>query len=40
MDRGTGYWWAPDDSAIAYERYDESGVDRSGASRSMPTAPK
>lgn len=27
MDRATGYWWAPDDSAIAYERYDESGVD-------------
>jgi dipeptidyl-peptidase-4 len=28
MDRSTGYWWAPDDSAIAYERYDESGVDK------------
>jgi dipeptidyl-peptidase-4 len=27
MDRATGYWWAPDDSAIAFERYDESGVD-------------
>ena len=27
MDRTTGYWWAPDDSAIAFERYDESGVD-------------
>ncbi|GAA0712456.1 S9 family peptidase [Dokdonella soli] len=27
MARATGYWWAPDDSAIAYERYDESGVD-------------
>ncbi|NCT66616.1 MAG: S9 family peptidase [Rhodanobacteraceae bacterium] len=27
MDRLTGYWWAPDDSAIAFERYDESGVD-------------
>jgi dipeptidyl-peptidase-4 len=27
MARPTGYWWAPDDSAIAYERYDESGVD-------------
>jgi dipeptidyl aminopeptidase/acylaminoacyl peptidase len=27
MDRSTGYWWAPDDSAVAYERYDESGVD-------------
>lgn len=27
MARSTGCWWAPDDSAIAYERYDESGVD-------------
>jgi len=27
MARVTGYWWAPDDSQIAYERYDESGVD-------------
>ena len=27
MARFTGYWWAPDDSAIAFERYDESGVD-------------
>lgn len=27
MDRSTGYWWAPDDSAIAFERYDESKVD-------------
>jgi dipeptidyl-peptidase-4 len=27
MDRATGYWWAPDDSAIAFERYDESKVD-------------
>ncbi len=25
--RPTGYWWAPDDSAIAFERYDESAVD-------------
>jgi dipeptidyl-peptidase-4 len=23
MDRSEGYWWAPDDSAIAFERYDE-----------------
>jgi dipeptidyl-peptidase-4 len=23
MDRHTGYWWAPDDSAIAYARIDE-----------------
>ena len=27
MDRPTGYWWAPDDSAIAFERYDEAKVD-------------
>jgi dipeptidyl-peptidase-4 len=27
MARSTGYWWAPDDSEIAYERYDESDVD-------------
>ncbi len=27
MDRNTGYWWAPDDSQIAFARYDESGVD-------------
>ncbi|MEP6483656.1 MAG: S9 family peptidase [Rudaea sp.] len=27
LDRFTGYWWAPDDSAIAYERYDEANVD-------------
>ena len=26
MDRSEGYWWAPDDSAIAFERYDESHV--------------
>lgn len=26
MDRHTGYWWAPDDSAIAFTRTDESGV--------------
>jgi dipeptidyl-peptidase-4 len=26
MDRHTGYWWAPDDSAIAFARYDESKV--------------
>nr|WP_051239975.1 S9 family peptidase [Arenimonas composti] len=26
MDRHTGYWWAPDDSAIAYARIDEAGV--------------
>ncbi|MGC1548345.1 MAG: S9 family peptidase [Rhodanobacter sp.] len=26
MDRSTGYWWAPDDSAIAFERYDEAHV--------------
>jgi dipeptidyl-peptidase 4 len=27
MARDKGYWWAPDDSAIAFERYDESGVE-------------
>ena len=26
MDRTAGYWWAPDDSRIAVERVDESGV--------------
>lgn len=26
MGRRTGYWWAPDDSAIAYTRIDESPV--------------
>ncbi|PBJ81536.1 S9 family peptidase [Lysobacteraceae bacterium NML93-0399] len=26
MNRHTGYWWAPDDSAIAYARIDESPV--------------
>ncbi len=26
MDRHTGYWWAPDDSAIAFARIDESTV--------------
>ncbi len=26
MARHTGYWWAPDDSAIAYARIDESAV--------------
>lgn len=26
MDRHTGYWWAPDDSAIAFARIDESSV--------------
>lgn len=26
MDRDTGYWWSPDESRIAVERFDESGV--------------
>jgi dipeptidyl-peptidase-4 len=26
MDRHTGYWWAPDDSAIAFSRTDEAQV--------------
>ncbi len=28
MDRDTGYWWAPDESAIAYLQFDESPVDQ------------
>jgi dipeptidyl-peptidase-4 len=27
LDRFTGYWWSPNDTAIAYTRVDESGVD-------------
>lgn len=27
MDRSTGYWWAPDESRIAFTRVDESPVD-------------
>ena len=27
MDRYTGYWWAPDDSAVAFIRVDESPVE-------------
>jgi len=26
MDRSRGYWWAPDDSLIAFEQYDEAKV--------------
>jgi len=26
MNRDRGYWWAPDDSAIAFERFDEAKV--------------
>jgi len=26
MDQTSGYWWAPDDSAVAYKRFDESAV--------------
>lgn len=26
MDQHTGYWWAPDDSAIAFKRFDEAPV--------------
>ena len=26
MDQSSGYWWAPDDSAIAYKRFDERAV--------------
>ncbi|MCL1049904.1 S9 family peptidase [Shewanella abyssi] len=28
MGRMTGYWWSPDESAIAYTRIDESGVEQ------------
>ncbi len=28
MGRHTGYWWAPDDSALAYMQVDESGVEQ------------
>jgi dipeptidyl-peptidase-4 len=27
MGRDTGYWWSPDEKAIAYTRVDETGVD-------------
>jgi len=27
LDRFTGYWWSPSETAIAYTRVDESGVD-------------
>jgi dipeptidyl-peptidase-4 len=27
LDRFTGYWWSPNEKAIAYTRVDESGVD-------------
>ena len=27
MDRSKGYWWATDDSAVAFERFDEAKVD-------------
>ncbi|MBZ0221478.1 MAG: S9 family peptidase [Dokdonella sp.] len=36
MGRRTGYWWARDDSAIAFERYDESGVDEVERSEVYP----
>jgi dipeptidyl-peptidase-4 len=26
MSRFSGYWWAPDESALAFERFDEAGV--------------
>ena len=26
LSQTSGYWWAPDDSAIAFKRFDESGV--------------
>ena len=27
MDRSTGYWWSPDDKAIALAFVDQTGVD-------------
>lgn len=36
MGRRSGYWWARDDSAIAFERYDESGVDEVERSEVYP----
>jgi dipeptidyl-peptidase-4 len=36
MGRSSGYWWAGDDSAIAFERYDESGVDEIERSEVYP----
>lgn len=36
MGRRSGYWWARDDSAIAFERYDEAGVDEVERSEVYP----
>jgi len=35
MGRHTGYWWAPDDSAIAFARIDESPVPVQNAARGL-----
>ncbi len=41
FDRGdTGYWWAPDSSAIAFLRTDESGVDVSSFTDFAPAVPR
>jgi dipeptidyl-peptidase-4 len=39
MGQTTGYYWAPDDSAIAYKRYDEARCRSHAALKSTPTAP-
>jgi dipeptidyl-peptidase-4 len=39
MGQTTGYYWAPDDSAIAYKRYDEARCRSRAALKSLPTAP-
>jgi dipeptidyl-peptidase-4 len=39
MGQTTGYYWAPDDSAIAYKRYDEARCRSHAALKSLPTAP-
>jgi dipeptidyl-peptidase 4 len=36
MNRAGGYWWAPDDSAIAFERYDEAAVPLAKRARIQP----
>jgi dipeptidyl-peptidase-4 len=39
MGQTSGYYWAPDDSAIAYKRYDEAQCRSRAALKSLPTAP-
>jgi hypothetical protein len=41
MSRFSGYWWAPDESALAFERFDEAGVTQVRRFRDLaPTAAK